>query len=344
MIRFFLILLLAFASPAFTAPVWETADIVEGLAVYRDHQDRNIYYYQPTQYDLTERDGSPQVYYYLYRYMGTEETGDRGAFDVSGILSIDVEQRGIEAQYMLARTAIRRRNPSAVLRSVPVTAFEATINYVAIDSNNEEVTGSADAIGTSDLEGETASKQGGLWNKRRFTIAFEPLTAELFWKNFEEDNLQLSLSYGVLSAGKRKNENGEWEVDKREFGNSSSILVSMNEHPDHFIKIETWQLMKRRRTDVIVMCYDFFEDGAEDLFRVTVEVRFRTINDQDYIEKIRFSGVDDETEQTVSFKLARNLDEPFYYRITRLYKTRPAETTDWVEHNGLLLDITSYSM
>ena len=342
MIKFCTILVILFVNPAFAAPVWETAEIVEGMTLYKDHQDDSIYYYQPVQYQLTERAGEPQLYYYLYRYLGTTETGDYDAFKVSGVLSVDIEQRGIAVQYMRARTALRQAQPHAVLRSVPVTAFNARLNYVGIDDNDKEVSGSIDATTANGIEGQTAAKNGGLWNKRQFTIGFEPLTAELFWKNFEEENLQISLSYGVLSSGKRKNTEGAWENDEREFGNSTGILVSMQEYPDHFVRTETWQQMKRRRTDVIVSCYDFFEDASEELYRVTVEIRFRTINDQDYIERLRFTDIDDETDRTVSFKLARSMEEPYFYRVTRLYKTRPTETTDWVEHNGLLLDITSY--
>lgn len=325
-------------------PDWQSATTAAGLTVYPDHASSNTYYYQPPQFDVLLRDGQPQVYYRLYRYLGTTETGDSDAFDVAGVLSIDVVAQGIETQAAAALAELRRRRPNAALRSVPISSFTGTLDYVGIDDDEETVTGSVDVQGVSDLGPDDTATGGGLWTRRRFTVAFEPLTAQLFWQNFEAGRLQLSLSYVYRSPGRVRNTDGQWQEDLRTFANSTPIPVAMAELPDHFEAVETWQLARKRRTDVVVMCYDFFQDGAEELYRINVELRFRTARDQDYVERVRFDGPDDETERTVSFRLARSLDEPYYYRVTRLYKSVPPVTGDWIENQGLLLDVTDYAL
>jgi len=332
------------AAQCLADPVWATAEIVEELTVYRDHRDAGHYYYEPATYQVTTKDGEPQVFYRLFRYMGTTETRDSNEFRVSAILTIDVEQTVVADRYMPALSILRGRNPSARLSPLPVDGFSAGLNYVAIKPDGEEQSGLVDALGTGDGEEGPGNSELQYWSKRRFTLAFDPLTAQLFWDNFENDRLQLSLSHSLMSAGMRKNNEGLWELDERRFGNSVPIHISMKEHANHFSRTEAWQLANRRRTDVIVMCYDFFEEDANDLYRVSIEVRFKTMRDQDYVEKVRFESDGDDAEQTVSFRLARSMDEPYLYRVTRIFRSKPTEQSDWIEHRGLLLDVTSYAM
>jgi hypothetical protein len=247
-------------------------------------------------------------------------------------------------RYLQALAALRRRNASARLSPLPIDSFSAELIYVAIDSEGLESEGVVDAVASGDVADESESGGVQYWSKRRFTLSLDPLTAQLFWDNFENDRLQISLDYRITSAGKKINGEGVWETDERVFGGAVPLRVSMQEHADHFSRMESWQLANRRRTDVIIMCYDFFEDGADDLYRVSIEVRFKTLRDQDYVESVRFESGAGESEQTVSFLLARNMDEPYYYRVTRIFKSKPTERSDWIEHQGLLLDVTTYAM
>lgn len=342
--RWIVIVLMFLGARCLAAPVWESAETINGLSVYQDHRDSSRFYYEPPPYRVSTKNGAPQVFYRLLRYMGTTETRDSNEFDISGILSLSVEQASIALLFGPALTALKKRYPTASLRMVPVDGFSAELIYVAIDPAGEEQTGAIDALGSGDAGDSHGAERVSVWTKRRFTLGFDPLTAELFWNNFENDRLQLSLSYSILSAGMRFNRERQWERDERRFANSVPVHISMREHADHFSRTETWQLASRRRTDVIVMCYDFFEPGADDLYRVSIDVRFKTLGGQDYVEKVRFEQNAESTEQTVSFRLARSMEEPYLYRVTRIFRSKPVERSDWIEHRGLLLDVTSYSM
>jgi hypothetical protein len=347
---------LAVASPALAAPVWETAETIEGLAVYRDHAESNRFYYAPSGYRIAESGGAPQVYFRVFRYLGTPETGDTGEIRIAGLLSIDAEQATVAERYVPALATLKRRNAHATLRPLPVDAFRANLNYLVIGGDDQS--GSIDAAasgytadgGESDVgadAGEPDSVESvsgpAYWTRRRFTVALDPLTAEVFWANFENDALQLSLTHQLTSAGMRRNAAGAWERDERAFADSVGVHISMQEQPSHFAKIETWALAKRRRTDVMVMCYDYTARDDDELFRVTVDLRFKTLRNQDYVETVRFDP-GQETEKTISFRLARNLEEPYYYRVTRLFHTLPMQRSEWIEHRGMLLEVTDFAM
>ena len=79
-----------------------------------------------------------------------------------------------------------------------------------------------------------------------------------------------------------------------------------------------------------------------DLYRVDVEVRFKTLRGEDYVEKVRFQADETDTDKAISFGLAKNVNAPFVYRVTRTYKQRPRESSGWIEHRGIRLDISSY--
>jgi hypothetical protein len=343
------------SSTAIGAPVWETAETIEGMTVYRDHAEPNRFYYAPAGYRIAVRDGAPQVYFRVFRYMGTAETRDAGEFRVSAILSIDAEQATVAERYAPAVAALKRRNPRATLQPLPVDGFSGELNYVVIGGDGETGSLNAAASGYStegdgaetaddpEREADDSARPVSHWTQRRFTIALDPLTAELFWENFENDRLQLSLSHQLASAGMRRSDAGSWERDEREFADSVGVDISMQEHPSHFSRTETWALANRRRTDVIVMCYDYNERDDDELFRVSVDVRFKTLRDQDYVETVRFDA-GQETEKTISFRLARNIEEPYYYRVTRLFRTLPTQRGEWIEHRGMLLEVTDHAM
>lgn len=325
-------------------PVWSRGEVVADLSVYPDHQDAALYYYEPAPYKLSEADGEPQLYFRLFRYLGTTETRDSNVFEVAAILTVDVEQDTVADRYPDALAMLRRRNSSASLRPLPIDGFGAELIYAAIDAAGQQQSGSVDAQASGNVEETAEEGPVQFWSQRRFTLALDTLTAQLFWDNFSNDRLQLSLDYRIETEGMKVNAEGAWEADARTFGGAVPLRVSMQEYADHFSRMESWQLANRRRTDVIVMCYDFFEEGAEDLYRVSIDVRFKTLRDQDYVESVRFESGAVETEKTVSFRLARNMDEPYYYRVTRIFKSGPVRESGWIEHQGLLLDVTSYAM
>ena len=336
--------------PAAGAPVWETAETVAGLTVFRDHQDSHRFYFEPAGYRIAEADGAPRVFFRIFRYLGTAETRDQGEFRISAILSIDAEQETVAERYGPALQALRRRDASASLRPLPIDGFDAELIYAVIggDASGTLSAGGSGNTAPEDGDIDVAAEHVGPtvehWTKRRFTVPLDELTAQLFWDNFENDQLQLSLSHRLVSAGMRRTSADEWEPIERSFAGSVPVHVSMQEHASHFSRTETWALANRRRTDVIVTCYDYTERTDDELFRVAVDVRFKTLRDQDYVETVRFEAGEMETEKTISFRLARNLDEPYLFRVTRLFNSLPEEKGSWTEHRGLILDVTDYAL
>ena len=99
--------------------------------------------------------------------------------------------------------------------------------------------------------------------------------------------------------------------------------------------------MKVGYTGLDVFCFDFIENLEENLYAKIVEVAIPTTG-RDLVESITFKE-GGEYRSRIEFKLAKDLDQPYRYRILRIYNDGSQKTTPWLEKSGeSLLDITAY--
>ena len=155
----------------------------------------------------------------------------------------------------------------------------------------------------------------------------------------------MSVGYAWHATGKRHGnsvENSEWEDHTRDFTGSVDVLVSMEDYPELFEIIDMRERIALDKTNFTILCFDFLEEGFEELYRILVDVRFRTRRDQDYVETVSFDRFKMNVEETISFRLAKDLDMPYEYRVTRIYSDeRERSVTDWLSHRGQQLDIST---
>jgi hypothetical protein len=319
---------------------------VENIRVFPDHANRNLYYFAPMNMELVVKDGTPEFLYSLYRYLGRQETGDKGEFRVRGILSFEVKQVRAVERINKIKEHLRKTNPAAILRFVPIKEFQSKLIYKTVEVESEDAETSGEVEGgvfkdSNDVESQKKNREGN-WLKRHFTITLKPYTAELFWDNFEKDKLQLSLSYswtvkGVIPDNETQ---GEWEESTSDIADTLPIQVSMPKYPALFRKIETWQEISMAHTNLLVLCYDFINEEESELYSISVEVKFKTLIGQDYVSKVRFNETDAEYEKKIAFRLAKELDAGYQYRIKRIFKNGDIENTQWKHHNDWVLDVT----
>ncbi len=155
-----------------------------------------MFYYSPLGLRLSQVDDTPAFRFDLFRYLGRKETGDTSAFRVRGILSFEAEQIRDVDLIKRMENHLRRTRPGATLRPAPIERFQSELIYKTVEIEE------GDAIETGTVEGgvsktvdndDAGDKSEGNWKSRLFTIGLEPLTAELFWDNFEKERLQLSI-------------------------------------------------------------------------------------------------------------------------------------------------------
>jgi hypothetical protein len=319
------------------APDWSSAEEVGGVPIYRDHIRRGRYYYAPAGFRLAYRDGRPDLQYRIFRYIGKRETGDSDAFDIRGILTFSMEQDIDYEALTSVKTKLRQKAGFEWLRPLPIDHFSSALQYTVIET---DVAGELDG-GTTAEDIEDIDE--AVWRKRVFMIGLRPRTAELMWDGFHDGRLQLSLGYVWTVKGEvRSSNDGHWESRERQFAGAVPIDVDARQFGDHFQQVDSWARIGFDKTMVSVSCYDFIDEEPTELYRVTVEIRFRTLRNQDYVEKVTFEHGELEFEKDVSFRLAKDLEQPYQYRVTRIFSSdRPIERTQWLEHSGQHLDITT---
>ncbi len=352
-----LIALLFAASVSDAAPNLRAGFVVNDIKLYPDHKDPALLYYMPSPLRLSKINDKPVFRFDLFRYVGRKETGDSAVFRVRGVLTFEIERSERLSDYQALRAAVQRKYPRAVLRPAPITGFESKLVYRTVESDRgrQSETGSIEGgvskvidvkagISKAPNEEQTGPIGEGNWKRRRFTIGLRPRTAELFWRGFKENRLLLSLAYtwrvrGVVSDQKT---NGQMRESTADLTDSLPITVSMTAYPDAFVKTDIGQVMEMGHTVLTVICYDFINETKPDLYSVTVEVMFRTLRGQDYVERVQFSENDESYEKEVSFRLAKNLGAGYQYRVQRLFRDGRHETTGWKRHHGQQLDVTYY--
>jgi hypothetical protein len=339
-IKTIIVLLLTFISSVLNAaPNIQDVMTIDGVKILRDHQHKNIFYYLKAEKKLLLNADKPDFQYIINRYIGTEITDDSSAFWVRGVVKFQTVSAFTNTSYQQIKDKLSQQYGRKVkLRAAPVQKSYNKLTYVVINSEDDK-----DIRG--EIEGglvtqETQKKRVFGSNKQRFTIGLQAHDANLFWENFENNNLQLSLAYGWQISGVAIDEEDQWYESVYQVDNTMPINVSPRVYPQLFHKNELWQNVRFANSKIKVMCYDFINIANSPLYYVMVEVRFTTLRNQHYIEKLKFTANSDEYEKDIEFKLVNDLKEGYEYRVRRLNIEGDIVQTDWQKSKSQLLDVS----
>jgi hypothetical protein len=332
------------SAPAWALPDWGRPRSAGGEVVYPDHEQAATWYYAPPEPRVVEREGAPAFRFDLFRYVGRTETGDAGTYRTRAVLSVDFERVEPAGRIEGLRRALAREG-QVQLRPLPLDRFQAHLLYATIEDGaaiDERRVEGGRLHGAAGLEaGETSEPPDGLWTRRRYSVALQPLTAQVFADGFDSGRLLLSLAFSHASRGV------VWDVLREEFvaqekeGSSTvPIRVARQEHPQLFGRHETWSTLRMARTTLLVTCYDFIDEEPTTLHRVEVEVKFSTRRGQDHVSRVVFEAQDSAHEKEVSFRLARDLERPYEVRVTRIFRDRPRQQGPWAEHRAQQVDVS----
>jgi hypothetical protein len=266
---------------------------IAGVRVYRDHQRTDL---------------------------GSQATGDRNAFWVRGVLSLNITrewQAKVTAQIRDALTESEGKRPK--LRSMPVA--EARIRLL---------------FGDLDLSWQ----QGSRWSGGQVMLPLTPEPAELLWQAAERGQTPLSLTVEEQLAGLRR-QGGDWQEEQVSATGTLPVTLDMKTHPDQFRRTSLGGRMVRGYTGIDVFCFDFLENLEPLLYAKTVEVAIPT-EGRDLIKELVFRD-DGIYRGHIDFELSREIDRPYRFRITRILKNGSRESGSWQEKTGdSLLDVTRY--
>jgi hypothetical protein len=311
-----------------------------GLQVFKDHQKSNTFYYAATQLELGTVKQHPAFRYDLNRYMGKKETSDKQAFRVRGILSFMVKPVVSASLYQQVREKLAKKNIGTVeVLPAPVKKFQSHLVYLVTGSDDVPESSGTIEGGVSTETAESKNSGTG-WSKRSFTIALMGIDADLFWQSFKQGSMILSLAYNWEINGVKPDNNSGWTASPYQISGTLPIDVSYAKHPNLFSRNEIWQTMSLAHTRLTVSCYDFINAIVSGLYKVTVEIRFLTERNQEYVERVKFQEKDEQYERVIKFRLPKNLQAGYDYRVQRVYVDGKVEQSEWLRHDDALLDVS----
>ncbi len=321
-----------------------------GMIIFGDHERKDTFYYLRTVKTLANREDAPVFQYHLNRYLGNRQTGNKDQFWVRGVIKFTTTTDINNGRYHDMREDLSAKvKGNARLLTAPVTTSFNKLVYSTIKDDDSKgfsgelaggvVTGDSQLNGEVTREDNTGVVYGTL--SQRHTIGLTALDAELFWENFHNDNLSLSLAYGWTVKGVILDSNDEWISSEYAVADSLPIEVSPKEYPQLFSRNELWQQLRFTHSNLLVMCYDFINSESTDLYYVMVEIRFPTLRDQLYKEAVKFTAGDEDYERTLKFELANDIKDGYEYRVRRLSINGELTQTDWVASNNAMLDVSA---
>jgi hypothetical protein len=294
---------------------------IQGVRVYKDHKQSEEWYLSPAQPILNERsDKTPDYGLALYRYLGRKGTSDSGNFWVRGVLTFGIERSRDSGLSAKIRKELRTKGISSPrLKSMPVSASRVTLLF-------------------SD---QKYSKEYNIrWKSGAMVVPLDARIAEVLWDAVQAGQTQVSVSVDETLTGVRKKEEN-WEPSTTSLTWTLPVEMSMTAHPDHFQRLDLGGRMKVGYTGLDVFCFDFIENLEENLYAKIVEVAIPTTG-RDLVETVTFKD-NGEYRSRIEFKLAKDLDRPYRYRILRIWQDGSKDTGQWQEKTGeTLLDVTAY--
>ncbi len=303
------------------APDLGTYDDINGTRIYQDHQDRSLWYISPSRPSLNIRgDKSPDYGLSLYRYIGRKGTGDAGDFWVKGVLTFGIDRSKESGLNAGIRKVLREKGISiSRLKSIPVSSSRVKIIF----SDHEQV-----------------FENGLRWKTGTMVIPLDKDNAEILWGAVEKGQTLVSVAFEETLTGVKKT-GDEWGPSATSLSFTMPVEMDMNAFPDKFKKLDLGGRMKVGYTGLDVFCFDFIEDLDENLYAKMVEVSIPTTG-RDLVETITFKEGGDYSSR-IEFKLAKDLDIPYRYRIIQVYKDGTQNISPWKQKSGeTLLDITAY--
>ncbi len=312
------------ASPLAAAPDLGHFCDIDGVRIYPDHRRGDIWYLTPAmpQLQLNE-DRSPAYSFELFRYYGRKATGDQKTFWAHGVLALTVNRERPVEQLKLVRNALKKMGISRPkLRSMPIA--EANIRLLFAAQSQE-------------------LHQGSRWSGGHFVLPLAAENSQLLSEAIDLGQLQVSLVVEEQLNGVTQGVGTELSWQKVSVANGWTLPVDLDQKrfPEHFRRTDLSGRMIRGYTGLDIFCFDFLEDLIPELYAKIVEVAIPT-EGRDLVETRTFYEADDYRAR-IDFELARDLDQPYRVRITKVFKDGRREAGPWQQKQGdSLLDITAY--
>ena len=294
---------------------------LEGTRLYQDHLKSGLWYIQPAPPVLAEEEGEPAYRLDLFRYLGRGGTADRNRFWARGLFTVTLKRHRDPATLARIKKELATREGSSVkIASLP--SNRTTLQLLVGDMN-------------------VTKESGGGWSEETFVVGLDPVMAQILWKAVETNATVVTATIMDRIPGVVK-EGDEWKDSTTTISSTLPITLEREKYPHRFSQTDIGGRMERGYTKIEIFDFNFVENLIPGLYAEIVEIMIPT-KGRPLIKKIRFTK-EDEYHQSVRFRLSKKLDEPYQYRIERIYEDGHRKRSKWFLKKGeTMLDITQYA-
>ena len=362
--------------PAFliAQPVLSTRQQIEGVDIYPDFKQEDVYYYAPAKLTLgTDPNGKPQFQLVQMRYTGTACANDQGDKHFLNLAQFTVKMVPIETAVLSSiQASLKKGRITPELRPIPIRYIESYL--VAPVGKNPEGQEQFKRIGSNGgFEADASSASGKTyWHERVFTLKLENYESQILWKQVSEGSLSISFGYAfyadavlgrrvetVLSGDSSFTSQMEDAAEAAAMvadedttvspqiirSNAFPIYIDVEKWPESLKKLDINEGMPPAYPALQIACYDFSDELRPDLALKKIEVEAIGVGGQPLKPvSVRFSpGKAELNNLNLHFPFAVRMDRPMRYRVIEFTRAGERSMSSWTEKESCseLIDITT---
>ena len=349
-----LLLLTAGLAPDAAAwPVFDEGEVLAGVRVFPDHEDRRRFWFVADHVEAStdKGTGQPAFVFERFRYLGGDDGNDAAPWG-RGVLTFRL-RRGLAGELdEVRRLVARRAGAAARLDPLPLAGLRVDLVYAA-----------GDRVGTYHASSDGAEPDGAtsggttaaVWTERAFAVGLAPQNADILWSAFHQDTVALSVAYELEALGLRNRpdadpgipgfqpEDDEPQPQRVALGGDAFALdVSPRSCPSCFRSTDLDAEIPAGYATVAVYCHDFELAGrGDDLAGVQVEVKAFAVSGDRPVQSHRFRA-GEAPRGEIHFPFAVGIDDGYEFRKIYLYTDGHVEAEPWARRTtwSRLLDVT----
>ncbi|MFD0861684.1 hypothetical protein ACFQ1M_05665 [Sungkyunkwania multivorans] len=364
----FLITIFVFASSfslSLAQPNYQSKRQIEGITVFHDKSDPQLYYYEPGDLILkvTEND-TPDFQFLDMRYTGSKCYDDAGEKSFLSLVRFGVTMNKVDPKTLQKIKSTLKSRGRATLKPLPLSAIDTRL-ILPVESNSEksyQVLGEDGTLEADSKSGYSTSK--AYWTERTYTVKLNKHESQLLNQQLQDNLLGLNLSYSyyadvwlpeeeitgskeLISEFEKDSTLQEDDPIKNRIvkNNTLSINIDTKKYPGAIKQLDLNEEIPPAYAAIEVKCYDFTEDLRPDLYMKIVEVEGVTVDKtkRTIIETKFLRKHSDLNTKHIQFPYAVRIDASMRYRITEVDINGIRMVHDWKdkEECSSIIDVTS---
>jgi hypothetical protein len=325
---------------------WDQSLFTNGLRLYPDVKDKQLYYYPPAGVTLIkDRDGNPDFRMIMMRYTGRKLSQDRQKKVFRNICQFKV---AIQMPFKEKLAAIQSEIGPITLKSMPLNRIESFLIYTPAVANEKGFI----------VNGNTEEASNNSGDERTFTIQVSNEDAQILEKAFQKQQALISVGYAFFAEG-FSSENESVFVDSNKIKNpafadflqnfrdslnlkpvkkvvlagAGSLSITLPADFQKFLsKIDVNEQLPPEYAMIDVRCYDFNNELRKDLYAKKIEIEALSIENKPIVAQATFyRRSPDIYVKNVRFDYAVRIDAPLRYRITDISDSGKPFVKGWLE-------------